>query len=75
MKDPPVSLPKTKKKKAFPKEALASDLEEMGTNSVSDPKRKRNPHLRRKWPGNQKRQQALPRLKRKGNSKKEPEAA
>lgn len=33
MEDPPVSLPKTKKKKA-PKEELASDLEEMATSSA-----------------------------------------
>ena len=41
MEDPPVSLPKTKKKKA-PKEELASDLEEMATSSVSAPKRKKS---------------------------------
>ena len=33
MEDPPVSLPKSKKKKA-PKEELASDLEEMATSSA-----------------------------------------
>ena len=41
MEDPPVSLPKSKKKKA-PKEELASDLEEMATSSVNAPKRKKS---------------------------------
>ncbi|OBS57309.1 hypothetical protein A6R68_11568 [Neotoma lepida] len=76
MEDPPVSLPKSKKKKAFPKEEMVSDPEEMATSSVSPPKRKKK-SLPKEEMASEPEEAASPSIPKKKRkfSKEEPEAA